>query len=321
MKKLFLILACLLLISGCGHVKLSNGENAVVTFEGIDAISSEDLYKALKKDGGTSKIITLIDTKLLNKLYETTSEEKSYIKDAVKAAKKNAKDAGAENNFELYLQYYYGVSSEEAYEDYLSLEYKRDLWVSDYAKESVNEKQLNDYYENVYFGDIDAKHILITIDAASDASSEEKTEAENKALEKANEVISKLKEGKSFDDLAKEYSKDKTTASKGGSLGKINIGDYDEDVVNALNNLENGKYSETPVKSSYGYHILYKVSQDDKKELKDVEDHIRTIIGSEIETEDGFSNKALKALREKYKTNFKDEELQKEYDKLMAQYE
>lgn len=321
MKKLFLILACLLLISGCGHVKLSNGENAVVTFDGIDAISSEDLYKALKKDGGTSKIITLIDTKLLNKLYETTSEEKNYIKDAVKTAKKNAKDAGAEDNFDLYLQYYYGLSNEEAFEDYLSLEYKRGLWVTDYAKESVNEKQLNEYYENVYFGDIDAKHILITIDAASDASSEEKTEAENKALEKANEVISKLKEGKSFDDLAKEYSKDKTTASKGGSLGKINVGDYDSDVVNALNNLEVGKYSETPVKSSYGYHILYKVSQDDKKELKDAEDHIRTVIGNEIKAEDGFNNKALKALREKYKTNFKDEELQKEYDKLMAQYE
>ncbi len=321
MKKLFLVLACLLLVTGCGHVKLANGENAVVTFEGIDAISSEDLYKALKKDSGASKIITLVDTKILNKLYETTSAEKSYIKEEVKNAKKSAKDMGAEDNFDLYLQYYYGITDEDAFEDYLSLQYKRDLWTTDYAKESVNDKQLNEYYENVYFGDIDAKHILITVDVNSDATDEEKTEAEKKALEKANEVISKLKEGKSFDDLVKEYSKDKTTSSKGGSLGKINIGDYADEVLTALNDMETGKYSETPVKSSYGYHVLYKVSQDEKKSLKDAEDHIRTIIGSEIETEDGFSNKALKALREKYKVSFKDEELQKAYDKSMAQYE
>ena len=223
-------------------------------------------------------------------------------------------------DFELYIQYYYGVNDEEALEDYLSLNYKRDLWKTDYAKEAVTDKQLKEYYENEYYGDIEAKHILITVDVNSDASDDEKKEAENKAKETAKEVISKLKAGEKFEDLVKTYSKDSSTKDNDGSLGKLNKGDYDDDVLNALNKLKVGEYSDTPVKSSYGYHVLYKVSQDDKKSLEEVEDKIRTIIGSELEEEDNFSSKALKALREKYKIDIKDAELKEEYDKLMLQY-
>lgn len=319
MKKIFGVLACLFLLAGCGHVKLSNGENAVVTFEGVDAISSEDLYKVLKANNGASTIMNLIDTKILNKLYETSKDERSYISENIKTAKKGAKDANV--SLSTYATYYYGVSTESDLEDYFSLNYKRDLWYTDYSKESVNEKQLKDYYEDVYFGDIEAKHILISVDAASDATDEQKTEAENKALEKAKEVIEKLNKGEKFDDLAKQYSSDKSTSSKGGSLGKINIGDYAVEVLNALNKLENGKYSSEPVKSSYGYHIVYKVSQDEKKSLEDAEDYIRGIIGEELKEETGFNIKALVALREKYKTTFKDDELKSAYDDLMTQYQ
>ena len=318
MKKLLLIVACLFLLAGCGHVKLSNGENAIVTLEGVDDISSDDLYKELKDANGASTIMNLIDKRILNKLYETTSEEKKHISDSIKSAKKSAKEMNAD--LDAYLSYYYGVSNEDAYKEYLSLNYKRDLWATDYSKEIVTEKQLNEYYENEYYGDIDAKHILITVDVSSDASSEDKTKAENEAFDKAVEIIDKLKNGEKFDDLAKKYSQDKTTSSKGGSLGKINIGDYDEDVLNALKDMENDTYSTTPVKSTYGYHVLYKVSQDEKKELSEVTDKIKEIIGSELKEESGFSIKSLKALREKYKVEFKDAELEKGYESLMQKY-
>ena len=319
MKKLLLVLACIFLVTGCGNVKLANGENELVSLEGVDNISSEDLYKELKKSSGVNKLITLVDTKILNKLYETTDEETAYVKDAVKSAKKSAEDMNAD--FKAYIQYYYGAVDEDNLKEILSLDFKRDKWKEDYSKEAVTEKQLKDYYNDYYFGDIEAKHILITIDAKSDASSEEKTEAENKARERALEVINKLKAGEKFEDLVKQYSKDSATSSKEGNLGKINRGDYDDDVLEALNKLKVGAYSDTPVKSSYGYHVLYKVSQDDKKELKDVEDKLRTIIGKELQEENNFSAKALKVLREKYKIDIKDNELKKEYDDLMAQYQ
>ena len=311
MKKTFLVLASILLLTGCS-VKLSNGENAVVTFK-EGGISSNDLYKVLKDNYGAKYLMDLIDSKLLKELYKTDNSETNYINQNIKSAKKQAKELNAD---------YYGVKDVDAYRDYLSLNYKRSLWTEDYAKESVTEKQINEYYENEYVGDMEVSHILITIDANNNSSEDEKKEAEEKALNTAKEVIKALDKGEKFEDLAKKYSKDEDTAKNGGSLGKINVGDYTSEVVDAAKDLEVGAYTTTPVKSSYGYHIVYLKSQDKKSELNDdVTDKIKTIIGNEIAQESNFYVKALKALREKNEMKFKDTALEKEFNKLMTQYE
>lgn len=318
-KKIFFVLACVFLLAGCNNVKLTNGENAVVTFtEG--GISSDELYNSLKESYGAERLMNLIDSKLLNEKYETTTEEKSYINQAVKSTKEAAKKANA--NFDLYLTYYYGLKNESEFRDYLSLNYKRNLWAKEYAEETVTEKQIKEYYETEVVGDIDASHILITVDTKDGATEEEKKSAEQKAYDKAKEIIEKLKKGEDFSKLAKEYSKDSTTASKGGSLGKINTGDYADEVFEALKNLKDGSYSTSPVKSSYGYHIVYRTSQDKKAELDDnLTKEIKTTIGKEIVAESGFSVKALKALREKNNMKFEDTTLEKEFEKLILKYE
>lgn len=318
-KKIFFVLACVFLLAGCNNVKLTNGENAVVTFtEG--GISSDELYNSLKESYGAERLMNLIDSKLLNEKYETSTEEKSYINQTVKNTKEAAKKVNAD--FDLYLTYYYGLKNESEFRDYLSLNYKRSLWTKEYAEETVTEKQIKEYYETEVVGDIDASHILITVDTKDGATEEEKKTAEQKAYDKAKEVIEKLKKGEDFSKLAKEYSKDSTTASKGGSLGKINTGDYADEVFEALKNLKDGSYSTSPVKSSYGYHIVYRTSQDKKAELNDdLTKEIKTTIGKEIANETGFSVKALKALREKNNMKFEDTDLEKQFEKLILQYE
>ena len=318
-KKIFFVLACVFLLAGCNNVKLTNGENAVVTFtEG--GISSDELYKSLKESYGAERLMNLIDNKLLNEKYETSTEEKSYINQTVKTTKDAAKKVNAD--FDLYLAYNYGLKNESEFRDYLSLNYKRSLWAEEYAEETVTDKQIQEYYETEVVGDIDASHILITVDTKDNATEEEKKTAEQKAYDKAKDIIEKLKKGEDFSKLAKEYSKDSTTASKGGSLGKINKGDYADEVFEALKNLKDGSYSTSPVKSSYGYHIVYRTSQDKKAELNDeLTKEIKTTIGKEIADESGFSVKALKALREKNNMKFEDTELEKEFEKLILQYE
>lgn len=318
-KKIFLVLACVFLLAGCNGVKLTNGENAVVTFnEG--GVSSEELYKSLKEAYGAEKLMNLIDTKLLSEKYKTDASEKAYVNQTVKTTKESAKKLNAD--FDLYLQYYYGLSSESKFRDYISLTYKRNLWVQDYAEEEVTEKQIQQYYDEEVVGDIEASHILITVDSKKNATEEEKKKAEQKAYDKAKEVIEKLKKGEDFSKLAKEYSKDSTTADKGGSLGKINTGDYADEVFEALKNLKDGSYSTSPVKSSYGYHIVYRTSQDKKAKLDDdLTKKIRTTIGKEKANESGYSVKALKALREKNNMKFEDAELEKAFNKLIQQQE
>lgn len=312
MKKVLIGLACLLLITGCKDVKLSNGEKAVVTFE-EGAISSDELYTALKNQYGGSVVTNLIDKYLLDKKYEDDKETKDYVNQTIKSIKSSAKEAGT--TFEVYASAFYGMSNTDDLKDYLSLDYKRNKWAEEYAKETVTDKQIKEYYETEVYGDIEASQILITVDVKDGASDTDKTKAENAALDQAKKIIQELKDGKDFAELAKKYSKDESSASNGGSLGKVNDGDLADEALDALRNLKDGSYTTSAVKSSYGYHILYRTSQDKKQELTDeLKETIKTTVGSEIAKEDGFSAKALKALREQNNMKFVDTDLEKSYE-------
>lgn len=318
-KKVLLVLCALLLVSGCKDVKLSNGENAVVTFK-EGGISSNDLYESLKSVYGAEKIIDLMDNYLLSSLYKDSAEETEYVNQTIKSIKQSAKSANID--FELYINYYYGVSNEKEFENYLALNYKRDLWKNDYAKETVTEKQINGYYDEKVYGDINASQILITIDANDEDSDEVKKDAEEKALKKANDIIKQLKDGKDFALLAKDNSEDESTASNGGSLGKINSDDVKSEVFDALLTMKDGTYSTTPVKASNGYYILYRTSQEKKPELTDdLKEEIKEKVADEIASDTGFSIKAQKALREKNEMKFVDTNLEKSYNNLLSRLE
>ena len=319
-KKILLVICAMLLITGCKKdVKLVNGENAVVTFK-EGGISSNELYNVLKEDQGAEKIMDLIDTFLLDKLYDETDEEKKYVSQNVKSIKDAAKNMGVE--YETYLKYYYSVPTEEAFEDYLILSFRRDKWTEEYAKETITEKQINDYYETEVFGDVEASHILITVDTKTDATDDEIKKAENDALEKAKEVIKKLNEGGDFATLAKEYSKDSQTSENGGTLGKVNDGDLADEALDALRTLKDGSYSSSPVKSSDGYHIVYKKSQDEKPKLDEtLTEEIKTKIAQETASKASFQLEALKKLREKNEMTFVDTKLEDDFDVLVSQYE
>lgn len=310
-KKLLIIFACLLFVSGCKDVKLKNGENAIVTFK-EGAISSDDLYNLLKERYSSEVITDLIDSYLLNKKYESSSEEKSYVNQGVKTIEASAEEAST--TLETYIKLYYGLKTKDDLKDYLSLNYKRNLWVIDYSKKIVSEKQINQYYENYVYGDVDASAILITVDSNNNASDDDKTASEEKALKTAKEVITKLNNGSDFAKLAKEYSKDQTSANNGGALGKVNKGDLDDVALDALRELKDGSYTKSPVKTSSGYYILYRKSMDEKKELtEELKNEIIEIIAKELQEEDGFAAKALLALREENEMKFVDTTLEKEY--------
>ncbi len=93
-----------------------------------------------------------------------------------------------------------------------------------------------------------AKHILIMV--SDDASQEDK----DAALKKAGELIEKLKSGEDFAKLAKENSEDGSAQWGGDYLfGKDKMADEFEE---AAFSLEPGKFTETPVKTQFGYHII-----------------------------------------------------------------
>ena len=316
MKKILIFCLCALLLTGCGDVKLENGENAIVSFNNGDGITAQDLYDELKEMYGVNHLVNLIDAKLLDLEYEETTEELEYVQQIVDSVKSESGD-----EFIDYIEYYYGVNSEEAFEDYIRLNYRRSLWIEDYARETVTDKQIEDYYNDVYVGDMEVSHILITSDATSDMTDDEKKAAETEAYNKAKEIIEKLNNGEDFATLAKENSDDSGTASDGGVVGTVNYGmNYDEDFVDAAAALEEGKYSSTPVKTQFGYHIIYKTKQNEKESLEDSSDTIRDIIAEEsLNNNTLLYSEALEALREKYEMNIVDGDLSSDYEEYLKE--
>ena len=77
-----------------------------------------------------------------------------------------------------------------------------------------------------------------------------------KALQKAEEILNRLREDGDFAALANEFSQDPLTASQGGDLGWKKPGELPEDLDKALFEMVPGQISEKPVKSPEGFHIL-----------------------------------------------------------------
>ena len=74
--------------------------------------------------------------------------------------------------------------------------------------------------------------------------------------EQAKSLIDELKKGGKFEDLATKNSKDPGSAQRGGDLDWNVPGTYDKQFADALVKLEKGKYSDAPVHTRFGYHII-----------------------------------------------------------------
>jgi peptidyl-prolyl cis-trans isomerase C len=71
----------------------------------------------------------------------------------------------------------------------------------------------------------------------------------------AKAIIANLKKGAKFDELAKQ-SKDPGSKENGGDLGWASAGSYVKPFGDALAKLEKNKYTEVPVKTDFGYHVI-----------------------------------------------------------------
>jgi peptidyl-prolyl cis-trans isomerase C len=74
--------------------------------------------------------------------------------------------------------------------------------------------------------------------------------------EQAKSVIAELKKGGKFDELASRNSKDPGSASRGGDLDWNVPTTFDRQFSDAMVKLDKGKYTEAPVRTRYGFHVI-----------------------------------------------------------------
>lgn len=315
MKKTMILSLCLmmLLVTGCGKVaKLKNGEEVVAEINGAK-ITADDLYKETKTKYMRNILINLIDKTILDKVYKTDEEMTNMINNQITSYKNQLGD-----QFLPTIKSQVGLNSEEELFDYLLLDYKRNLAIKDYVKNSITDSEIQDYYNNKTVGDIRASHIIITPDVTDTMTSEEKAAKEKEAEDLVKEIIAKLDNGEKFEDLAKQYGED-GTASKGGDLNWFNKGEMDAAFEAAAYALKKGQYSKSPVKTSFGYHVILKTDEKEKPTLEQAKDGIIEKLTNQKLSIPGnnTSYEALIELRKEHKLNIQDSELKKQYDDLM----
>ena len=288
---------------------LKDGTQPVATIDGM-TLTADELYEDMKDIYSVSSFLDKIDTKILTDKYPDTDEMDDEV------------TSQAENYYKAYEQYYKmskedflkqnGFNTEKKFLEYLKLNNRRTKYVKEYTENEVTDKEIDKYYEDKVYGDINTKHMLVKVD--SSASDDDKKEAENLA----KEIISKLDEGKTFDEVKEEY-KDKITYEELGY--KSYNAALEEAYKNEMKNLKDGEYSKEPVKTSYGYHIVYRIDQKEKPALEDIKDQIKEEIADEkISNDKNLYYVVLDKMRENANLKFEDTVLKDKYDNYMSQY-
>lgn len=75
--------------------------------------------------------------------------------------------------------------------------------------------------------------------------------------EDAKAIINQLVKGDKFEEIAKTKSKDPGSAQNGGDLDWANPNSFVPEFSQALQGLKKGEYTKTPVKSQFGYHVIF----------------------------------------------------------------
>ena len=319
MKKTLIVLGTVLLVFGSlgceKKTELKGGEDELVTFKDSKLnISTNDLYEKLKDKYGINFLIDMIDTNILNKEYEDSDNINDYVDIQVNSLRNHYK---TETEFLEYINNY-GYKNVDELKEYFKLNYKRNLAVKDYLKTLISDDDINNYYNNKITGDIEAKHILVEVKTTDSMTEDEKRTTKEDALKKAKEAITKLNEGKTFEEVSKEYSDDDATKNNGGSMGFVNTLNLDDVTRQELTKLEVGKYSTEPLETEYGYEIFLKVSVKDKPKLEEVKTHIIETLTDEKLTKDSkLQYKAMEYIRDKYEFSIKDEDLEIYYENTM----
>ncbi|AAS40075.1 MULTISPECIES: peptidylprolyl isomerase PrsA [Bacillus] len=196
----------------------TSSSDKIVTSKAGD-ITKEEFYNEMKQKGGSQVLQSMVMEKVLIKNYKVDEKEVDKKYDEMK------KQVG--DQFDTLLKQQ-GLK-EETLKNGVRAELAQDKAI----EKTITDKELKENYKP----EIKASHILVKDEAT------------------AKKVKEELGQGKSFEELAKQYSEDTGSKEKGGDLGFFGPGKMVKEFEDAAYKLKKDEVSE-PVKSQFGYHII-----------------------------------------------------------------
>ena len=142
-------------------------------------------------------------------------------------------------------------------------------------------------------GQIKAAHILIKTDEKAEDIKQANAE------QKINEIYDRIKNGESFEALARQFSDDKSSAVKGGELPMFGTGRMVPEFEDAAFALKSDGEVSAPIKTQYGWHIIKRLEYEPIPPFEEVAKEIKRKI-----SRDGRSQKTKTAFLDKLKNTY-----------------
>ncbi|MCU5376752.1 peptidylprolyl isomerase PrsA [Bacillus cereus] len=231
----------------------TSSSDKIVTSKAGD-ITKDEFYEQMKTQAGKQVLNNMVMEKVLIKNYKVEDKEVDKKFDEMK------KQYG--DQFDTLLKQQ-GIKEET-----LKTGVRAQLAQEKAIEKTITDKELKDNYKP----EIKASHILVKDEAT------------------AKKVKEELGQGKSFEELAKQYSEDTGSKEKGGDLGFFSAGKMVKEFEDAAYKLKKDEVSE-PVKSQFGYHII-KVTdiKEPEKSFEQSKDEIKKEIVQKKAQDGEFMN-------------------------------
>jgi foldase protein PrsA len=256
---LILALSVVLAVTACDNKGADTVEEGVKAKVNDKVITQEDYdeHLAIIKKGAEAQYgagawdMEVAEGQTMGSFYESTLLDR-LIEDLllVEAAEKEGitvSDEEIKAEMDKYLQ------TEEQYKQF----FENYGMTEEYLKESLRKEELINHYLTVKIESLQPTDDELQ-KLFNDLRMNESVRASHILVEtedEAKNVIERINKGESFEDLAKELSKDPGSGANGGDLDYFEYTDMVQPFSEAAFALEIGEVSE-PVKSDFGYHVI-----------------------------------------------------------------
>ncbi|HGM3508584.1 TPA: peptidylprolyl isomerase [Clostridioides difficile] len=248
----------------------------------INGQSLDELEKTLDKKGRNKLENVIISFMVDNELLYQEARNKGLTPSKSEV---DSKYQELEEKMNLNASYKEKMDKAGVDKEYLKQEISKDLAIDKNKKAFEGRTNISDVDMEAYYTshkkdfnveEVSASQILIsTLDKNKKEVSKDKKEALKK---EADSILAKIKNGESFEELAKKYSDDKATGKNGGQLGYFSKDDKNAEFTKEVFKLKKNEVSNV-FETSYGYHI---VKVTDKRERQKSFNECQSLIRESI---------------------------------------
>lgn len=143
-------------------------------------------------------------------------------------------------------------------------------------------------------GELTVAHIMILKPQNQNAEEIEKGKST------IQDIYKKLQQGENFENLAKQFSQDKSSAQKGGVMNRFGAGQLSsEEFEEAAFALKNPNDYSAPVESNFGWHIIKLIERHPLKSMEEMQPELESKV-SRDERSRLITNSVTERLKKKY---------------------